>query len=195
MIGFLTGRLALKQPPSLLIDVGGVGYECEAPMSTFYVLPGTGEQVTLHTHLSVREDAHHLYAFATTAERLLFRQLIKVSGVGPKIALAILSGISVEEFWATVREGQAGRLTKVPGIGKKSADRLIVEFRDKAGVAGSDVGVVPIGASLSPELEARSALEALGYKPAEAQRMVDAVKQDGADAETLIREALKRTVR
>lgn len=195
MIGALTGRLALKQPPGLLLDVGGVAYECEAPMSTFYALPSIGETVTLHTHLSVREDAHLLYAFATVAEKRLFRQLIKVSGVGPKIALAILSGVSVEEFWATVREGQAARLTKVPGIGKKSAERLLVEFRDKAGVSDQDTGVIPMSAELSPVQEARSALEALGYKSAEASRMIDAVAQEGADAETLIREALKGTVR
>lgn len=195
MIGSLTGRLALKQPPGLLIDVNGVGYECEAPMSTFYTLPSIGEKVTLHTHLSVREDAHQLYAFASVQEKQLFRLLIKVSGVGPKIALAILSGISVDEFWATVREGQSGRLVKVPGIGKKSAERLLVEFRDKAGVGEGDPGVVPVGAPLNPVSEARSALEALGYKGPEAARMIAAVDREGADAETLIRDALKRTVR
>ena len=195
MIGSLSGRLVLKQPPALLIDVNGVGYECEAPMSTFYSLPQTGEKVSLHTHLSIREDAHQLYAFATPGEKLLFRQLIKVSGVGPKIALAILSGISVEDFWSTVREGQSVRLTKVPGIGKKSAERLLVEFRDKAGVSDSVPGVVATGIPQSAVQEARSALEALGYKPAEAARMIDAVDAEGADAETMIREALKRTVR
>lgn len=196
MIGRLTGKLVLKQPPQLLIDVGGVAYECEAPMSTFYKLPSLGETVSLQTHLTVREDAHLLFAFATQQEKLLFRDLIKVSGVGPKIALAILSGVSVEEFWATVRESQVGRLTKVPGIGKKTAERLVIELRDRAGAAGDALPGSP-GAqiALTPLAEARAALESLGYKPADAQRMADAVKGDGLSAEHIIREALKRAVR
>lgn len=195
MIGSLTGRLLLKQPPVLIVDVGGIGYECEAPMSTFYALPATGETVSLHTHLSIRDDAHLLYAFSNAREKALFRQLIKVSGVGPKIALAILSGISVDDFWATVREGQSGRLTKVPGIGKKSAERLLVELRDKAGASGQPATVVSPGVPASPEQEARSALEALGYRSADAQRMVEQARQEGFDAEQIIREALKRAVR
>ncbi len=196
MIGRLTGRLVLKQPPLLVLDVGGVGYECEAPMSTFYKLPSIGETVTLQTHLTVREDAHLLFAFASSQEKLLFRELIKVSGVGPKIALAILSGVSVEDFWGTVRESQVGRLTKVPGIGKKTAERLVVELRDRAG-AGADAlpGSSASDLPLSPLQEARSALEALGYRPADAQRMADAVKGEGLSAEHIIREALKRAVR
>ncbi|MGQ0503287.1 MAG: Holliday junction branch migration protein RuvA [Panacagrimonas sp.] len=197
MIGRLTGRLVAKSPPLLMIDVGGVGYECEAPMSTFYKLPATGETITLLTHLTIREDAHLLFAFGSAAERSLFRDLIKVSGVGPKIALAVLSGVTVEEFWATLREAQIGRLTKVPGIGKKTAERLVVELRDKAGA----VGDVPGGsdarssAPATPLQEARSALEALGYKPAEAQRLADAANADNLTAEQIIREALRRAVR
>lgn len=196
MIGRLSGRLVSKQPPVLILDVGGVGYECEAPMSTFYKLPSVGEPVTLLTHLTVREDAHLLFAFATQQEKQLFRDLIKVSGVGPKIALAILSGVSVEEFWITVRESQVGRLTKVPGIGKKTAERLVIELRDRAGASGdalpgSSVVTGPVGALQ----EARSALEALGYRPADAQRMAEAVKGDDLSAEQIIREALKRAVR
>lgn len=197
MIGRLTGRLLAKQPPLLLIDVHGVGYECEAPMSTFYKLPAVGETISLQTHLTVREDAHLLFAFATAQERGLFRDLIKVSGVGPKIALAILSGVSVEDFWNIVRNGEITRLTRVPGIGKKTAERLVVELRDKAGATdpASAAGVAGGGLSGSPVQEARAALEALGYKPAEAQRLTDAVGGRELSAEQIIREALKRAVR
>lgn len=196
MIGRLTGRLVHKQPPQLLLDVGGVGYECEAPMSTFYKLPATGEIVTLQTHLTVREDAHLLFAFASTQEKQLFRDLIKVSGVGPKLALAILSGVSADDFWMTVRESQVGRLTKIPGIGKKTAERLVIELRDRAGVPGDALpGSGASNVPLTPLQEARSALEALGYKPADAQRMADGVKGEGLSAEHIIREALKRAVR
>lgn len=197
MIGRLSGRLLLKQPPLLVLDVGGVGYECEAPMSTFYKLPAVGESITLQTHLTIRDDAHLLFAFASTQEKLLFRELIKVSGIGPKIALAILSGVSVDDFWITVREAQIGRLTKVPGIGKKTAERLVVELRDKAGgsVAASAFGSSSSTEPMTPLQEARSALESLGYKPGEAQRLSEAVKGEGLTAEQIIREALKRAVR
>lgn len=180
-----------------MIDVGGVGYECEAPMSTFYKLAPTGEVVTLLTHLTIREDAHLLFAFGSAAERSLFRELIKVSGVGPKIALAILSGVTVDEFWTTLRESQIGRLTKVPGIGKKTAERLVVELRDKAGAVGDFQGASDAGSSVpaTPLQEARSALESLGYKPAEAQRLTEAANGDNLSAEQIIREALKRAVR
>lgn len=179
-----------------MLDVNGVGYECEAPMSTFYKLPALGDTVTLQMHLTVREDAHLLFAFSSAQEKLLFRELIKVSGVGPKIALAILSGVTVDEFWVTVRESQVARLTKVPGIGKKTAERLVVELRDRAG-AGSDAlpGSSASNVPLSPLQEARSALEALGYRPADAQRMADAVTGEDMSAEHIIREALKRAVR
>jgi Holliday junction DNA helicase RuvA len=195
MIGRLSGKLVLKQPPQLLLDVGGVGYELEAPMSTFYKLPATGEAVSLHTHLTVREDAHLLFGFATLTEKALFRELIKISGIGPKLALAILSGVSVEDFWNTVRAGEVIRLTKIPGVGKKTAERLVVEMRDKAGGAGGPAATdiaVPPG---SPLLEARSALAALGYKPAEIQRYSEAVYKEGMTTEQIIQEALKRAVR
>ena len=131
MIGSLRGRIASKTPPQLTVEVGGLGYELEAPMSTFFHLPAVGEEVRLLTHLVVREDAHVLYAFATEEERRLFRSLIKVSGVGPKIALALLSGISVSAFIQCVRSEDIGALTRVPGVGRKTAERLIVEMRDR----------------------------------------------------------------
>ena len=130
MIGFLKGRLAVKQPPMLMVDVNGVGYEMEAPMSTFYGLPAAGEPVALFTHLVVREDAHILYAFGTDGERRLFRGLLKVSGVGPKIALGILSGSSVDDFLRTIEAEDIAMLTRIPGIGRKTAERVIIEMRD-----------------------------------------------------------------
>jgi Holliday junction DNA helicase RuvA len=196
MIGRITGKLVLKQPPLLLVDVGGVGYELEAPMSTFYKLPAVGEGVSLHTHLTVREDAHLLFAFGSSTEKALFRELIKISGVGPKLALAILSGVSVEDFWETVRAGDVVRLTKIPGIGRKTAERLVVEMRDKAGgsaEAGAVSAAPAVGAA--PLQEARAALASLGYKPAEIQRFTDAVHKEGMTTEQIIQEALKRAVR
>ncbi len=196
MIGRLTGKLVAKQPPLLVLDVGGVGYEVEAPMSTFYKLPPLGEPVTLQTHLTVREDAHLLFGFASSVEKNLFRELIKISGVGPKLALALLSGISVEDFWSTVRAGEVARLTKVPGVGKKTAERLVVEMRDKAG--GGEAGALPGAVTAmpgSPLQEAKAALLALGYKPAEIQRFTDAVHKDGMSTEQIIQEALRRAVR
>lgn len=196
MIGRIAGRLLLKQPPFLLVDVGGVGYEIEAPMSTFYKLPPVGEPVALHTHLTVREDAHLLFGFATATEKALFRELIRVSGVGPKLALAVLSGVGVDEFWVTVRASDVARLTKLPGVGRKTAERLVVEMRDRAG--GADAGAVTlpgVAADESPLQEARHALAALGYKPAEIQRFTEAVYKDGMSTEQIIQEALKRAVR
>ena len=197
MIGRLSGKLIAKQPPLLLVDVGGVGYELEAPMSTFYKLPPLGDMVTLHTHLTIREDAHLLYGFASTIEKSLFRELIKVSGVGPKLALALLSGTSVDDFWATVRAGDVVRLTKIPGVGKKTAERLIVEMRDKAGAGGDVVALPGVGPAIgaSPLQEARTALAALGYKPVEIQRFTEAVHKDGMTTEQIIQEALRRAVR
>lgn len=196
MIGRITGKLILKQPPLVLVDVNGVGFELEAPMSTFYKLPAAGEAVTLHAHLTVREDAHLLFGFGTPAEKALFRELIKISGVGPKLALTVLSGVSVEDFWATVRAGDALRLTKLPGIGKKTAERLVLEMRDKAGAAADlGAGVSPVAPAGSPLQEARSALTSLGYKPAEIQRYTEAVYKDGMSTEQIIQEALKRAVR
>ena len=193
MIGSVRGRIASKSPPQLLVDVGGLGYELEAPMSTFFHLPAVGEEVSLLTHLVVREDAHVLYAFATEGERRLFRSLIKVSGVGPKIALALLSGISVEAFSRCVVNEDITALTKVPGIGRKTAERLVVEMRDrlKDSQAPAGLGVVPIAANASPESEAYGALIALGYRPAEATRLLKAAGPGTHSTEELIRRALQ----
>ncbi|HEX6268208.1 MAG TPA: Holliday junction branch migration protein RuvA, partial [Burkholderiales bacterium] len=156
MIGRLTGRLAAKQPPQVLVDVTGVAYEVDVPMSTFYSLPATGETITLFTHLIVREDAHTLYGFATLEERAAFRQLIRISGVGARTALSVLSGLSVAELAQAVAMQEAGRLTRVPGIGKKTAERLLLELKGKLG----DVQVAAGGEKASDVL---NALLALGY--------------------------------
>ena len=193
MIGSVRGRIASKTPPQLMVDVGGIGYELEAPMSTFFHLPGVGEEVALLTHLVVREDAHVLYAFATEGERRLFRSLIKVSGVGPKIALALLSGISVEAFSRCVMNEDITALTKVPGIGRKTAERLVVEMRDrlKDPEVPASVGSVPVAVGANPETEAYGALIALGYRPAEATRLLKAVGPGTHSTEELIRRALQ----
>jgi Holliday junction DNA helicase RuvA len=199
VIGHLRGRLAAKHPPVLLVDVGGVGYEVEAPMSTFYGLPALGSEVNLHTHLVVREDAHVLFGFGTERERSLFRELIKVSGVGPRIALGILSGASVDEFHRCVEAQDAASLTRIPGIGRKTAERLIVEMRDRLKALagpGFDVrgasGAVPGGAAApTPQAEAFSALVALGYKPAEVTRLLQKVDASVSSTEELIRHALR----
>jgi Holliday junction DNA helicase RuvA len=191
MIGSVRGRILAKAPPQLLVEAAGLGYELEAPMSTFFHLPPVGEEVRLLTHLIVREDAHILYAFGTEDERRLFRNLIKVSGVGPKIALALLSGLSVEAFALCVQTQDVAALIKVPGIGRKTAERLVIEMRDRleAGGAQAAVGAVPAGAS--PEAEAFGALVALGYKPAEATRLLKAAGPGTHSTEELIRRALK----
>ena len=191
MIGSVRGRILAKTPPQLLVEAAGLGYELEAPMSTFYHLPLVGEEVRLLTHLVVREDAHVLYGFGTEDERRLFRSLIKVSGVGPKIALALLSGISVEAFALCVRSEDVAALIKVPGIGRKTAERLVVEMRDRLEAAGGPAAAsaVPMGAS--PEAEAFGALVALGYKPAEATRLLKAAGPGTHSTEELIRRALR----
>jgi holliday junction DNA helicase RuvA len=193
MIGSVRGRIASKTPPQLMVDVGGLGYELEAPMSTFFHLPAVGQEVSLLTHLVVREDAHVLYAFATEGERRLFRSLIKVSGVGPKIALALLSGISVEAFSRCVVNEDITALTKVPGIGRKTAERLVIEMRDRLGdpAAPAGSGVVPVSVSASPESEAYGALIALGYRAAEATRLLKAAGPGTHSTEELIRRALQ----
>jgi holliday junction DNA helicase RuvA len=195
MIGFLRGRLAAKHPPSLVVDVAGVGYEVEAPMSTFYGLPPVGVEVQLHTHLVVREDAHVLFGFGTERERSLFRELIKVSGVGPRIALAILSGISVDEFHRCVEADDAATLVRVPGIGRKTAERLVIEMRDRlkllAGPMTGGVPGAPAGSPASPQAEAFSALVALGYKPAEVTRLLQKVDPSASSTEEMIRHALR----
>jgi len=197
MIGHIHGRLVQKQPPLLLIDVGGVGYEIEAPMTTIYRLPELGGDIHLYTHLVVREDAHLLFGFATTEERRLFRTLIKVNGVGARMALTILSGIEADEFAQCIQDGDAARLVRLPGIGRKTADRLIVEMRDRLSdwepAAGS--GTAAAGTQEDPAAEAVSALIALGYKPQEASRFVHAVAEAGMSSEAIIREALKTSVR
>ncbi len=189
MIGFLRGTLAAKQPPRLVVEVGGVGYEVDAPMSTFYRLPETGSPVTLFTHLAVREDAHVLFGFATEAERTLFRALIRVNGVGARLALAILSGLSVEEFQRCVQQGDVLSLQRLPGIGKKTAERLIIELRDR--LPASLCPVPAMEATSDPQREAAEALIALGYKPQEAQRLLDQVSGQATAVEDLIRLALK----
>lgn len=193
MIGRLAGKLLGKEPPLLWLDVNGIGYELEAPLSTFYKLPEVGQPLSVHTHFSVREDQHTLFAFATAAEKALFRQLIKVGGVGPRSALTILSGISVDDFWDTVRAQDAAKLTRLPGIGKKTAERLVLELKDKAGEPGAPSR--PAGEGGTAVSQAVSALVNLGYKPAEAQRLADAAYRAGDPAEQVIREALKRALR
>ena len=195
MIGRLTGTLLAKEPPLLWLDVNGVGYELEAPLSTFFTLPETGASLTLHTHLTVREDAHILFAFSTPAEKSLFRELIKVNGIGPKSALTVLSGVSVQEFWNTIRATDAARLTRLPGIGKKTAERLLIELKDKAGTAGAVAAGFSSAATHSVLQQAVSALVNLGYKPAEAERLARAAHEDGKSAEQVIRDALKRAAR
>jgi len=193
MIGSVRGRITAKTPPQLTVDVGGIGYELEAPMSTFFHLPAIGQEVSLLTHLVVREDAHVLYGFGSESERRLFRSLIKVSGVGPKIALALLSGISVEAFSRCVVNEDITALTKVPGIGRKTAERLIVEMRDrlKDSQTPASVGIAPVPVGASPESEAFGALVALGYRPAEATRLLKAVGPGTHSTEELIRRALQ----
>lgn len=202
MIGRLHGTLLAKKPPEVLIDVNGVGYEVAAPMSTFYQLPETGASVTLHTHLVVREDAHLLFGFATEGERQMFRMLIKISGVGPKVALAILSGISVEDFVRCVSNNDAAQLVRVPGIGKKTAERLLVEMRDRVASWASGTGAeLPIKSGTvfeprhAPVKDAIEALIALGYSPPEASRMVGGVATDGLAREQIIRAALQSMVK
>ncbi len=196
MIGRLRGTLLEKQPPQILLDVNGVGYDVSAPMTTFYELPATGSEIILHTHLAVSEHSHVLYGFLRESDRLLFRTLIKVSGVGPKLALAILSGMSADEFVGCVRSGDSVALTRLPGVGKKTAERLVVEMKDRLkdwqGVAVSAEGVTQaIMPATDSVKDAISALVSLGYKPQEASRMVSQIECDGLASEEIIRLALK----
>lgn len=188
MIGRITGTLLEKTPPVVCIDVGGVGYEIDVPMSTLYELPETGAQVSLHTHLAVREDAHTLYGFSTANERATFRTLIKVSGIGARTALAILSGLSVDELVSAIAEQETARLMRVPGIGKKTAERLLLELRDKLGshaTAGTS-GATP----KSAQSDILDALMALGYSASESQKALKALPKD-IDTTNGIRQALK----
>lgn len=199
MIGRLRGTLVEKQPPQLLLDVNGVGYEVEATMTTFYDLPAVGAEFTIYTHLVVRDDAHLLFGFASELERSLFRSLIRISGVGAKLALTILSGMSVEEFGRCVHDNDSATLTRLPGVGKKTAERLIIEMRDRIGqqetapLASGSGTMAPPGAD--PVQEAVSALTALGYKPQEASRMVRGIAPEGLNSEEIIRSALQAAVR
>lgn len=197
MIGFLRGRLAAKHPPALVIDVGGVGYELEAPMSTFYELPEVGTELQLYTHLVVREDAHLLYGFASEGERRLFRDLLRVSGVGPKIGLALLSGMNVEAFLLCIESQDVESLVRVPGIGRKTAERLVVEMRDRIRAleeAPAAAARAAGGSAAGPAAEAFAAMVALGYRPVEVTRLLKQVDAQDLTTEDIIREALKLAV-
>ena len=195
MIGRLRGTLVYKQPPWLMLDVNGVGYELEAPMSTIYDLPELGREVTLFTHYAQKEDSVSLYGFLTEAERRLFRDVQKVTGIGAKIALAILSGVSVAEFARLVAGSEVTALTRIPGIGKKTAERIVVELRDRAADLGSG-GSVPMRGAVpaDPQAEASVALQQLGYKPQEITRLLREAPAD-ASSEELIRHALKAALK
>ena len=199
MIGRIHGVLLEKQAPTLLVDVQGVGYEVQAPMSTVYQLPAIGQAVTLHTHLVVREDAQLLYGFAELRERALFKTLIKVSGVGPKLALTLLSGMETDDFVRCVHDNDVAALVRLPGVGKKTAERLLVELRDrlKDWQTSSTSGLPLMAAAAGPDYasEAESALIALGYKPREASKAIAKVNDgDAQSSESLIRLALKNMV-
>ena len=195
MIGRLNGTLIHKSPPWLVVDVHGVGYELEAPMSTFYDLPDVGREVFLFTHYAQKEDSVSLYGFLTEAERRLFRDVQKVSGIGAKIALAVLSGASVDEFARMVQAGDIAALTRIPGIGKKTAERMVVELRDRAAdLIGTGVGGIS-ALPADPQSEATIALQQLGYKPAEATRMARDATAPGDEAATIIRKALQSALR
>ena len=198
MIGRLRGEIAEKKAPYLLLDVNGVGYELEAPLSTFFHLPDKGQSVTLYTHLVVRDDAHVLYAFAGEAERSLFRSLLKVNGVGAKMALGILSGMSSEEFFQCVQSEDIAALVRLPGIGRKTAQRLVVEMRDRLdklelspSLGKPAISGTGSGRPVTPVSDAIAALTALGYRPQDASSMVKAVESSGQTSEELIRAALQ----
>jgi Holliday junction DNA helicase RuvA len=204
VIGSIRGRLIAKQPPDVVVEAAGVGYEIQIPMTTLFQLPALGEEVMLLTHFVVRDDAQLLYGFVNDTDRQLFRQLIKVNGVGPKLALAILSGMDAVAFARCVDRNDVSALVALPGVGKKTAERLIVEMRDKLGDWLSQLSPAHDGGSVDgvviqhgdPMADAESALVALGYKPQEAARMVSSIKSDGEqDSETLIRLALRATVK
>jgi len=205
MFGRIEGRLLEKQPPEVLIDVNGIGYEIQMPMTSFYQLPAVGENVAVYTHFVVREDAQLLFGFADKMERGLFRELIKANGVGPKLGLTILSGMSAGQFLISVQNEDVSALVSLPGIGKKTAERLVVELKDRLAKFGKQQAVdipfdmenkaadtiVPVN---DAKEEAQSALVALGYKPVQANKLVTSVYQDGMNSENLIREALKAAI-
>ena len=194
MIGRLKGILIHKSPPWLVVDVHGVGYELEAPMSTFYDLPELGREVFLFTHYAHKEDGVSFYGFLREAERRLFRDVQKVSGIGAKIALAVLSGVSVEDFARLIQTGDVTALTRIPGIGKKTAERMVLELRDRAAELGSGL---PGGSALPGDAlsEAITALQSLGYKPADAEKMAKKAASPGDEAPAIIRKALQSVLR
>jgi len=202
MIGRLKGTLLTKQPPTLLLDVNGVGYEVDAPMTTFYQLPDVDQEIILYTHLVVREDIQQLCGFATEAERSMFRSLIKINGVGPKLALSILSAISANDFARCILDSDTATLVRLPGVGKKTAERLVIEMRDKlkdwqtdsSTSEKSTKGMIDIPHVADPVEEAVSALIALGYKAPQASRMVTQIDSRDLTSEEIIRDALKASI-
>lgn len=198
MIGYLRGKLISKQPPQLVLDVSGVGYELDAPMSTFYNLPATGADISLFTHLVIREDAHSLFGFATDRERRMFRELLKVTGIGPKLALSLLSGINVDELLMCVASGDTDSLVRIPGVGRKTAERLLIEMRDRIKGFGEVATILaPVNGTsgaINVQHEAFSALVALGYKPAEVTRLLQSVDPAVQSVEEIIRHALKSAI-
>lgn len=195
MIGSLRGKLVFKQAPLVIVECQGVGYEVETPMSTFLDLPAAGQELFLHTHLLVREDAQTLYGFSSEDERLLFRTLLKISGVGAKMGLAILSTMSVGDFQRCVEYEDAAALVKIPGVGKKTAERLIIEMRDKIEKSGGAPDAPRVTVDVSPRSEAVDALMALGYKATEVNKLIASMDTDGQSAEDIIRQALKQAAR
>jgi Holliday junction DNA helicase RuvA len=198
MIARLAGTLIYKQPPLMVIDVAGVGYEVEAPLSVFYDLPETGQPIVILTHLSIKDDSHTLYGFSSEAERTLFRQLLKISGIGAKLALTILSGASGEELARYVAEGDSAALVRLPGIGKKTAERIIIELRDKLDALPAAATPVAAGGESPPSnasSEAITALNALGYKPQESSSLVRKVAKPDMSVEEIIRAALQSMVK
>ena len=200
MISRLRGVLIEKQAPEIVVDVNGVGYEVLVPMTTLYTLPALGEEVSLYIQMIVREDAHSLFGFNDTRGRQLFRDLIKVNGVGPKLALTIMSGIDSDDFVRCVQDGDTASLVRLPGVGKKTAERLVMEMRDRLASWAPDQAVSQVSLPETPSAsailaEAEAALVALGYKPQEASRAINALDTEGQSSEALIRAALKNMIR
>ena len=195
MIGSLRGKLTSKRAPQIIVECQGVGYEVETPMSTFLDLPGIGQDLFLHIHMLVREDAQILYGFASEQERSFFRNLLRISGVGAKMGLAILSAMSVAEFQRCVEYEDAATLVRIPGVGKKTAERLIIEMRDKIDKSTSAPGATRVPVEVSPRSEAVDALIALGYKASEVNKLIGAMDADGQSAEDIIRRALRQAAR
>jgi Holliday junction DNA helicase RuvA len=195
MIGSLRGRLTSKRAPQIIVECEGVGYEIETPMSTFLDLPAIGQDLFLHTHMLVREDAQILYGFASDEERSFFRTLLRISGVGAKMGLAILSTMSVADFQRCVEYEDAATLVRIPGVGKKTAERLIIEMRDKIDKSSAAPGTAKVPVEASPRSEAVDALIALGYKAGEVNKLIGAMDVDGQSAEDIIRQALRQAAR